>query len=256
MRITCRYMLLCLLNLEIKIFCCTKNIGTKFYESVGKRFTPSTGSSTKQVNLKTRSQDWLVECFQHDPCKSFNVFKDDRTGKLLCDMYDTTIGSVTNDHKFTYFSEEEEQISPQRSSNPATTETPEKACKGSEAVEVNKNFLVSMNDTKCLKIRNDSNEIILIWGENTCPGRKFRFTDNTRIVTYYISIQYCIHATQNNFVCLKTPNSACQEFAVNICGLFRQIKLRNEPKCIGFNDEKEVPSVSCNENLVYNITWL
>ena len=86
MHITCRYMLLCLLNLEINIFCCTKNIAIKFYESVGKRFTPSTGSSIKEVNLKTRSQDCLVEYFQHDLCKSFNVFKDDRTGKLLCDM--------------------------------------------------------------------------------------------------------------------------------------------------------------------------
>lgn len=102
-------LLLRLLNLQIKIFGCTK-----FYESVGKRFTPTTGSSVKQVILKTHSQDYLVECFQHNLCKSFNVFRDDITGKLLCDMYDTTIGSVTNDHKFTYFSEEEEQISPQR----------------------------------------------------------------------------------------------------------------------------------------------
>ena len=246
----CRYLLLYLLNLEIKIFGCTK-----FYESVGKRFTPTTGSSIKQVHLKTRSQDCLVECFQHNLCKSFNVFKDDNTGKLLCDMYNTTIGSVSNDHKFTYFSEEEEQVSPKPSSHPATTETPEKVCKGNEAVEVNKDFLVSVNDTRCLKIRNDPNDIKLVWGENTCPGRKFKFTDNMRIVTRYDSTEYCIHATQNNFICLETPNAACQEFAVKTCGLFRQIKLRNEPKCIGFNDEKEVPSVSCNENLVYKITW-
>ena len=247
----CWYLLLCLLNLKIKIFGCTR-----FYESVGKQFTPTTGFSIKQVNLKTRSQDCLVECFQNNLCKSFNVFKDDSTGKFLCDMYDTTIGSLTNNHKFTYFSEEEEQVSTQPSSNPATAETPEKACMGNEAVEINKNFLVSLNDTRCLKIRNDPDEITLVWGKNTCPGRKFKFTDKMQIVTYYESIEYCIHATQSNFICLETPNAACQEYSVKICGLFRQIKLRNEAKCIGFNDEKEVPSVSCNANLVYNITWL
>lgn len=132
MHMSCRYLLLCLLNLEIKIFGCTK-----FYESVGKRFTPSTGSIVKQVKLKARSQDCLIECFQHNLCKSFNVFKDDSTGKLLCDMYDTTIGKVTNNHKFIYFAEDKEQVTiPQPLSDPATTEIIEKTCKGSIVTKI------------------------------------------------------------------------------------------------------------------------
>ena len=253
MHIGCQYLhiLLCLLNLEIQIFG-----GTKFYESVGKRFTPTTGSSIKQVILKTRSQDCLVECFQHNLCKSFNVFKDDSTGNLLCDMYDTTTGSVTNNHKFTYYSEEEKQVSPKPSSNLATTEIPAKTCKGNETVEVNKFFRVSLNDTRCLRIKNDTDEIKLIWGENKSSCRRFKFADNMQIVTTLNTIELCIHATQNNFICLKKPNDDCQKFTLKPCGLFRQIKVRNEDRCIGFNDEKEVPSVNCNENLVYNITWV
>ena len=130
MHMSGRCLLLCLLNLKIKIFS-----STKFYESVGKRFTPTTGSSIKQVNLKTRSHDCLVECFQHNLCKSFNVFKDDNTGKLLCDMYDTTIGSVTNNRKFTYFFEEKERVIPQ-SSVSATTEISEKTCKGNIVTQI------------------------------------------------------------------------------------------------------------------------
>ena len=55
MHMDCQYLLICLLIFEIKIFGCTK-----FYESVGKRFTPTTGSSIKQAPLKRRSQDCLV----------------------------------------------------------------------------------------------------------------------------------------------------------------------------------------------------
>ena len=244
-------LLLRLLNLQIKIFGCTK-----FYESVGKRFTPTTGSSVKQVILKTRSQDCLVECFQHNLCKSFNVFRDDITGKLLCDMYDTTIGNFTNNHKFTCYSGEEEQKSPKPSTNPATTKIYEKTCKDNETIEVNERFRVSLNDTRCLRIKNDTDEIKLIWGDNLSSCRRFKFADNMQIVTTFNFIDFCIHATQNNFICLQTPNDDCQKFTLKLCGLFTQIKVRNEDKCIGFNDEKEVPSVNCNENLVYNITWL
>ena len=251
MHMDCQYLLICLLIFEVKIFGCTK-----FYESVGKRFTPTTGSSIKQVPLKRRSQDCLVECFQQNLCKSFNVFKEDGTGKLLCVMYDTTIGSFTNNHKFTYYSEEEEQVIPKPSSNPATTEIPGKTCKGNETVEVNRDFRVSLNDTRCLRIKNGADEIKLTWRDNLINCRKIKFADYMQIITTFNFTDFCIHATQNNFICLQTPNNYCQKFILKPCGLFRQIKVRNEDKCIGFNDEREIPSVNCNENLVYNITWL